>query len=145
MAGFPKYIGMRVTDCPFPKICHCILTLVVAAPAVGAEVGSEAPTCAESAIVAGSVRTEEDIRVFVQCAYEYARQEGLEEARRAFNQDARWNSGSIYVFISEVTPFPERSGPSFHLSPGSGEGRDLRLGCCSTSSVTTTTRSSTGS
>ena len=104
-----------------------ILTLVAAAPAVGEEVGSEAPTCADSSVVAGSVRTEEDIRVFVQCAYEYAQQEGLEEARRAFNQDARWKSDSIYVFISEVTPSsdqarlfifppaPEREGSSLGL------------------------------
>ncbi|MCY3756720.1 MAG: ABC transporter substrate-binding protein [Acidobacteria bacterium] len=104
-----------------------LLILVVAAPAVGAEVGSEAPACEDSAIAAGAVRTEEDIRVFVQCAYEYAQQEGLEEARRAFNQDARWKSGSIYVFISEVTPLsdqarlfifppaPEREGSSLGL------------------------------
>ena len=123
LSRFPKYRGMR-------HRLHCLpllLTLVVALPVAGAEVGSEAPTCEDSAIVAGSVRTEEDIRVFVQCAYEYAQQEGLEEARRAFNQDAHWKSGSIYVFISEVTPLsdqarlfifppaPEREGSSLGL------------------------------
>ena len=104
-----------------------LLTFVVAAPAAGAQVGSQPPTCEDSAIVAGAVRTEEDVRVFVQCAYEFAQQEGLEEARRAFNQDARWKSGPIYVFISEVTPLsdqarlfifppaPEREGSSLGL------------------------------
>ena len=104
-----------------------LLILAAAAPAAGAQAGGQSPTCADSSVVAGAVRTEEDIRVFVQCAYEYARQEGLEEARRAFNQDARWKSGSIYVFISEVTPLsdqarlfifppaPEREGSSLGL------------------------------
>ena len=104
-----------------------MLVLVVAAPAAGAQESSQPPTCEDSSIVAGAVRTEEDVRVFVQCAYEYAQKEGLEEARRAFNQDARWKSGPIYVFISEVTPLsdqarlfifppaPEREGSSLGL------------------------------
>ena len=104
-----------------------LLTFVVAAPAFGAQEGSQPPTCEDSAIVASAVRTEEDVRVFVQCAYEFAQQEGLEEARRAFNEDARWKSGPIYVFISEVTPLsdqarlfifppaPEREGSSLGL------------------------------
>ena len=104
-----------------------LLTFVVAAPAVGAQESSQPPTCEDSAIVASAVRTEEDVRVFVQCAYEYAQKEGLEEARRAFNEDTRWKSGPIYVFISEVTPLsdqarlfifppaPEREGSSLGL------------------------------
>ena len=104
-----------------------LLTFVVAAPTFGAQEGSQPPTCEDSAIVASAVRTEEDVRVFVQCAYEFAQQEGLEEARRAFNEDARWKSGLIYVFISEVTPLsdqarlfifppaPEREGSSLGL------------------------------
>jgi len=102
------------------------LTLVVAAPAVGAEVGSQAPTCEDRSVVAGSVRTEEDIRVFVQCAYEYAQQEGLEEARRAFNQDARWKSGSIYVFISEVTPSSDQA--RLFIFPPAPEREESSLG-----------------
>ena len=83
-----------------------LLTLAAAVPAVGAEVGSEAPTCEESAIVAGSVRTEEDIRVFVQCAYELVQDVGAKAARRAFHQEERWRSGSIYVVIVELSPSP---------------------------------------
>ena len=83
-----------------------LLTLVITVPAVGSEVGSDAPTCEESAIVAGSVRTEEDIRVFVQCAYELVQEVGTEAARRAFHQDERWRSGSIYVVVGELSPAP---------------------------------------
>ena len=82
-----------------------LLTLVVAVPAVGAEVGSDAPTCEGSSVVAGSVRTEEDIRVFVQCAHELVQEVGAEAARRAFHQEERWRSGPIYVVVVEVAPF----------------------------------------
>jgi len=61
-------------------------------------------SCAENSVVASAVQTRDDVRAFVQCAYEYAIEMGLEEARRAFNEDERWKSGSIYVFISESTP-----------------------------------------
>ena len=123
LSGFPKYKIMKHRLYYFPML----LTFVVAAPAFGAQEGSQPPTCEDSAIVASAVRTEEDVRVFVQCAYEFAQQEGLEEARRAFNEDARWKSGPIYVFISEVTPLsdqarlfifppaPEREGSSLGL------------------------------
>ena len=89
LSGFPKTKIMKHRLYYFPML----LTFVVAAPAFGAQEGSQPPTCEDSSIVASAVRTEEDIRVFVQCAYEFAQQEGLEEARRAFNQDARWKSG----------------------------------------------------
>ena len=79
-----------------------LLILMVAAPHL---LGSDdAPSCQEKSIVASAVQTRDDVRAFVQCAYEYAMEMGLEEARRAFNEDERWKSGSIYVFISESTP-----------------------------------------
>ena len=82
--------------------CLFLLTLLVAPPqAFGSDDG---PSCAENSVVASAVQTREDVRAFVQCAYEYAIEMGPEEARRAFNEDERWNSGSIYVFISESTP-----------------------------------------
>ena len=82
------------------------LILVIAVPVVRAEVGSEAPTCSESAIVASAVRTEEDIRVFVQCAYELVQEVGPEAASRAFHEEERWRSGSIYVVVVELSPAP---------------------------------------
>ena len=97
---FPKHKAMRD-----PLYClPLFLILVVAAPAVGAEVGSDAPTCADSSVVAGAVRTEEDVRVFVQCAYELVQEVGPEAARRAFHEEERWRSGSIYVVVVEQTP-----------------------------------------
>ncbi len=82
--------------------CLFLLSLLVAPPqAFGSDDG---PSCAENSVVASAVQTREDVRAFVQCAYEYAIEMGPEEARRAFNEDERWNSGSIYVFISESTP-----------------------------------------
>lgn len=83
-----------------------MLTFVIAAPAAGAEVGSDAPTCADSSVAAGAVRTEEDVRVFVRCAYELVQEVGTEAARRAFHEEKRWRSGSIYVFVSELSPAP---------------------------------------
>ena len=101
-AGFPKYRDMRHRLFSLPLL----LNLVVAAPAVGAEAGSEAPTCSDSAIVASAVRTEEDIRVFVQCAYELVQEVGTEAASRAFHEEERWRSGSIYVVVVELSPAP---------------------------------------
>ena len=67
--------------------------------------GAQDPvTCAEHSISASAVRTPEDVKAFVQCAYEYVQEEGFVEARRAFNEDERWNSGPIYLFVSEVVP-----------------------------------------
>ena len=43
-------------------------------------------SCDDRTIVASTVRTTEDVRAFVQCAYEFFREVGFEEARRAFNQ-----------------------------------------------------------
>ena len=60
--------------------------------------------CAENYVTARAVRTREEIPPFVQCAYEFVLQAGFEEARRAFHEDERWRSGSIYVFVDENTP-----------------------------------------
>ena len=85
----------------------CLLILlalaIAAAPAFGAQGGTEPVTCAEKTIVAGAVRTQGDVQAFVQCAYEHVVEVGFAEARRAFNEDARWKSGPIYVFVDELT------------------------------------------
>ena len=64
---------------------------------------SEQLYCADRSIVASAVRTTEDVQAFVQCAYEFAREVGFEEARQAFHEDTRWKSGAIYIFVSEAT------------------------------------------
>ena len=71
----------------------------LAAPAFGSDTSL---SCADKSIVASAVRTPEDVQAFVQCAYEFVQEVGFEEARRAFNEDARWRSGPIYVFVDEL-------------------------------------------
>ena len=72
--------------------------------------GTDDPlSCADRSITASAVRTPEDARVFVQCAYEFVQDVGFEEAYRAFHEDERWRSGPIYVFIDEVTPVSDQS------------------------------------
>ena len=71
------------------------LAVVLVAPALAAE-----DSCADRSVVASAVRTPQDARAFVQCAYEYVRKTGTEEARRAFHEDERWKSGPTYVFVA---------------------------------------------
>ena len=78
----------------------------LAAPAFGSDTSL---SCADKSIVASAVRTQEDVQAFVQCAYEFVQEVGFEEARRAFNEDERWKSGPIYIFIDEVTPVSDQS------------------------------------
>ena len=76
------------------------LTLTVAAAQVfGA---TQPPPCADKSIVAGAVRTADDVQSFVQCAYEFVQDVGFEEARRAFHEDERWKSGPTYIFVVGV-------------------------------------------
>ncbi len=79
------------------------LILLAAAPALASHPDSEALTCADRSVSAKAVRTTADVQAFVQCAYEYVREMGFEEARRAFHEDERWRSGAYYVFVDEVT------------------------------------------
>ena len=70
---------------------------------------AEPLSCADRSIVAGAVRTTKDAERFVQCAYEFAQEVGFENARQAFNDDERWKSGAIYVFVAEVSPLSDMS------------------------------------
>ena len=86
------------------RLSGCLFLLSLPAAPAQAFGSDDGPSCAEKSVVASAVQTRDDVRAFVQCAYEYAMEMGPEEARRAFNEDERWKSGSIYVFISESTP-----------------------------------------
>ncbi|MCY3759362.1 MAG: hypothetical protein OXG96_16720 [Acidobacteria bacterium] len=57
------------------------------------------------------MRTQGDVQAFVQCAYELVQEVGFEEARKAFNRDERWKSGSIYLFGSTPTAIPSSPAP----------------------------------
>ena len=78
----------------------------LAAPAFGSDTSL---SCADKSIVASAVRTQEDVQAFVQCAYEFVQEVGFEEARRAFNEDERWKSGPIYIFVSGVTTLSDQA------------------------------------
>ena len=60
--------------------------------------------CESINVTAGAVRNRADIRAFVECAYAYAMENGTEEAGRAFREDERWRSDSIYVFVDQQAP-----------------------------------------
>ena len=83
-----------------------LFIFLFAAPVLGTD---EPLSCAQKSVNASAVRTQEDIQAFVQCAYEFVQEVGFEESRRAFNEDERWRSGPIYIFIDEVTPVSDQS------------------------------------
>ena len=85
------------------------LILLAAAPAFASHPDAESLSCEDRSVSAKAVRTTQDVQAFVQCAYEFVQEMGLEEARRAFNEDERWKSGPIYVFISEATPMSDQA------------------------------------
>ncbi|MYC64777.1 MAG: hypothetical protein F4X12_00395, partial [Acidobacteriia bacterium] len=58
--------------------------------------------CSDRNIAASAVRTQSDIRAFVECAAEYLAEHGTAEARRAFNEDQRWKHGPTYVFVDGI-------------------------------------------
>ena len=87
----------------------CLSLLVWLAAILVSPARVSADPCAERSIAASAVRTREDVRAFVQCAYEFVREAGFAEARRAFNEDERWNSGPTYVFVNELTDVPGAS------------------------------------
>ena len=71
--------------------------------------GEATVPCAENSVTAAGIRSTEDVEAFVQCAYEYVREMGFEEAYRAFHEDERWNSGQFYVFVRMLAPRSELS------------------------------------
>ena len=86
------------------------ILLCAAAPTLVAQGGTAEPlSCADHSITARAVRSPEGVEAFVQCAYEFVQEVGFEEARRAFNEDERWESGQIYVFVDEAAPMSDLS------------------------------------
>ena len=66
------------------------ILLCAATPTLVVQGSAEPPPCADRSVTAGAVRTTEDVKSFVQCAYEFVQEVGFEEARRAFHEDERW-------------------------------------------------------
>ena len=104
IADNPEYLQMMKRSlCP---LLILLISTYAVLPMFGA---AEPPSCADHSIVASAVRTTGDVEAFVQCAYEYVQEEGFDEARRAFNEDERWRSGPIYVFVSEATTMSDQA------------------------------------
>ena len=101
--------------------------MCTAAPALVAQGDAEPLSCADRSITASAVRTTEDVQAFVQCAYELVQEVGFEEARRAFNEDERWKSGPIYIFVSEATPMSDQARLFVFPPARSREGSSLGL------------------
>ncbi len=59
--------------------------------------------CADKSVAASAVRTRDDIRAFVQCAHEYAMENGTEAARQAFHEEP-WRRGQFYLFVIGLSP-----------------------------------------
>ena len=86
-----------------------LVLLHAAVAALAAQGDTEPLSCSDRSISASTVRTREDVRAFVQCAYEFVQEVGFEQARRAFHEDEHWRSGSIYVVVDEVTPISHQA------------------------------------
>ena len=79
---------------------------LVLLPASMLPIAAEPPPCSDKSVVAAAVRTREDVQAFVQCAYEFVQEVGIEEARRAFHEESQWRSGAVYVVVTEIAPTP---------------------------------------
>ena len=74
---------------------------------VEAGYSASGPSCADNSVTAAGVRSQSDVKAFVECAAEYAMEHGAEEARRAFNEDERWKHGPTYLFVDGIAPSGE--------------------------------------
>ncbi len=86
-----------------PGLSPLLIPLILLCTAPQAFGNDEPLSCADRSIVASAVRTTEDVKSFVQCAYEFVQEMGFEEARRAFHEDTRWKSGP------SISSSPKRS------------------------------------
>ncbi len=76
-------------------VAFLFLAVLPAAAAAG-------PECSDRRISAKAISNADDIQAFVECAAEYVREHGTEEAHRAFVEDERWYYGPIYIFVTGV-------------------------------------------
>ena len=90
------------------SVCPFLIPLALLCTAPPAFGGAETLPCSDRSVTASAVHTPEDVQAFVQCAYEFVQEMGFEETRRAFNEDERWKSGPIYIFVAEATHMTEQ-------------------------------------
>ena len=109
------------------SVCPFLIPLALLCTAPTAFGGAETLPCADRSVTASAVHTPEDVQAFVQCAYEFVQEMGFEEARRAFNEDERWKSGPLYIFVSEATPLSDQARLFVFPPARSREGSSLGL------------------
>ena len=110
-----------------PSLSPLLIPLILLCAAPQAFGTDEPLSCADHSITARAVRTPEGVEAFVQCAYEFVQEVGFEEARRAFNEDERWKSGPIYVFVDELPAMSDMSRAFVYPPDPSREGMSWGL------------------
>lgn len=58
--------------------------------------------CLDDGVVASAVKTRGDVRAFVECAAQFVRSVGPEEARHEFGEDGPWKHGQTYIFVDGI-------------------------------------------
>ena len=109
------------------SVCPFLIPLALLCTALPVFGSAETLPCADRSVTASAVHTPEDVKSFVQCAYEFVQEMGFEEARQAFNEDGRWKSGPIYIFVSEATPMSDQARLFVFPPARSREGSSLGL------------------
>ena len=107
--GFDPTAGAQQGKVGFLKrvVAHGVPLIVGSGYYSSRDQASARTSCDDRSVVAGAIRSREQIQAFVQCAAEYAMEHGTEEARRAFNEDEVWKHLDIYVFVDGVQPSGE--------------------------------------
>ena len=117
-------------------------TVLLVASGTTGGIAEAASTCDEASVHASQISSREDVRTLAQCAQEYVRDNGIDEAYRAFHEDARWRSGQFYVYVNALAgggsglrnivfpPDPSREGNVWvpapdRFGPGFGDDPDL--------------------
>ncbi len=85
-----------------PRLSAILLGLTVFVASAAPLAAHDDGYCADHRISAKAISTAGDIQAFVRCAAEYVQEHGTDEARRAFNEDERWQHGPVYVFVDGV-------------------------------------------
>lgn len=94
-AGVYHCLAMKNT----PRFISLLVVLVLSTLPASAHLWRG---CLDDGVVASAIKTRGDIRAFVECAAEFLRSVGPEEAGHAFAEDGPWKHGEIYIFVDGI-------------------------------------------
>ncbi|MDE0625597.1 MAG: hypothetical protein OXH99_04300 [Bryobacterales bacterium] len=106
-------------------VAHGVPLIVGAAYPRASRTDAVEPPCEDHMVTALGIRNRRDVQAYVRCAAEYVKEQGEEEAYRAFHEDTRWRHGQYYIFvnlISQADGEPLSNAPVFPPTP-EDEGR----------------------